>query len=427
MPGQPDAPVVVVGGGIAGVSAVVALRAEGYAGPLVLVSDEPHLPYRRPTVSKELVRGARTVEQVRVKPEQWYADREVDLRRGRAAVALDPAAGVVRLDSGEELAWSQLVLATGGRARTLPGVQPSPRIRTLRTAADTETLVASLEGVDRVVVVGAGLIGAEIAASLRELGRDVVLLEGAPLPLPRLLPAHLGEVYAQAHRARGVTVETGVDVREVVDEGGLVRVGAADGRAWSAPLVVVAVGMEPELSLARAAGLELAGPLEAPTGVLVDGHGRTSADGVWAAGDATVRPSSYLPQPFRAEHWQAAQNHGTAVGRSLAGVLAGHGPGPMFDEVPWAWSDQYALTLQVTGWPETAHDVVLRGTPTGADDDAWVAFFLDDGVLRGAVGVGLPREIRAARALVADRAYVDPRRLADPAVPVEDAVTEDAA
>jgi 3-phenylpropionate/trans-cinnamate dioxygenase ferredoxin reductase subunit len=411
--------VVVVGAGIAGVSAVAALRSSGYAGPLVLVGDEPVLPYRRPTVSKGLVRGTQTLEQVLVKPQEWYSEQDVDLRTGVRVVGIDADAREVVLDTGERLAWSRLVLTTGGAARTLPGLEPSSRVLTLRSAGDADLLTAALSGVEtgaeRVVVVGAGLVGAEIAASLHELGHDVVLLESAALPLPRLLPPALGQVYADLHRSRGTTLETGVEVAKVLDTGDRVLVESADGRGWEAALVVVAVGLRPDLDLAESAGLDL-GPDRA--GVVVDHAGRTSVAGIHAAGDVTLRPSSYTSGAQRAEHWQAAQNHGTAVGRAVAADLAGEPLPPDFDEVPWAWSDQYSLNLQVTGWPDPDDELVLRGTPSGEDGAQWVAFFVRDGVLRGAVGVGRARDIRGARALVADRARVDPERLADPDVPV---------
>jgi 3-phenylpropionate/trans-cinnamate dioxygenase ferredoxin reductase subunit len=406
----PD-PVVVVGAGIPG-------GGTAYDGPLVLVGDEPVLPYRRPTVSKGLVRGTQTLEQVRVKPPQWYSEQRVELRTGVAAVAVEGRELV--LDTDERVAWSRLVLATGGRGRTLPGLDPSPRVLSLRTAADAARLTDVLgRTAGPVVVVGAGLVGAEIAAGLHETGREVVLLESAALPMSRVLPPVLGEVYADLHRSRGVALETGVEVAKVLDTGDGVLVGAADGRTWEAGLVVVSVGLAPDLALATGAGLA-----SRPDGVVVDQHGRTCVADIWAAGDLALRPSSYVDGVRRAEHWQSAQDHGTAVGRALAADLAGEPLPEPFDEVPWAWSDQYSLTLQLTGWPTSDDDVVLRGAPSGEPGARWVAFFLREGVLRGAVGVGRPRDIRGARVLVGRRARVERARLADPDVPVLETVLE---
>ena len=418
----PQLPVVVVGAGIAGVSATAALRSSGYDGPLALVGDEPVLPYRRPTVSKGLVRGTQSLEQVLVKPREWYDEQRVELHLGLPAVQVDGAELV--LAGGDRLGFSHLVLATGGRARLLPGVEESARVLTLRTVADADRLTAALPGAGGlpVAVVGAGLVGAEIAASLHERGHRVLLLEGAHLPLSRVLPPVLGQVYADLHRSRGVDLHTGVEVAKVLDTGdphGPVLVESTDGRSWRAGLVVVAVGLAPDVALAESAGVDL-GPDR--SGVVVGHAGRTSVPGVWAAGDLALRPSSYTSGAMRAEHWQSAQDHGTAVGRALAAELSGSPLPEPFDEVPWAWSDQYSLNLQLTGWPDATDDVVLRGEPSGEDGARWVAFFVRDGVLRGAVGIGRAREVRQARALIGQRAVVDAGRLADPGIALPDTV-----
>ena len=386
--------VVVVGAGIAGVSATAALRSSGYEGRILLVGDEAELPYRRTTVSKELLRGDKTADGVRIKPEQWYVDQQVELLTGTQVAAIEP--GVAVTDRGERLAFDRLVLATGGRARN-PFV--GDRVRTLRGLSDLPLPVGPEVPV---VIVGAGLIGSEGASSLRSLGYDVTLLETAALPLPRLLPASLAERYVALHKGNGVDLQTDVTVTAVVDHGDDVVVSAADGRSWSAGLVLVAVGMDANTELADAAGARLESG-----GIAVDWTGATSLPGVYAAGDVAARPSSFVPDSFRLEHWQGAQNHGTAVGKAVAGQDV------TFDEVPWCWSDQYGQSLQVTGW--TDGDVVVRGDVEGTD---FAAFFVRDGVLRGAVALGRPSDIRAARAMVADRVVVDPARLADSDVPV---------
>jgi 3-phenylpropionate/trans-cinnamate dioxygenase ferredoxin reductase subunit len=311
--------VVVVGAGIAGVSAAASLRSAGYDGRLLLIGDEPELPYRRPAVSKEILRGDKTADGNRIKPEQWYADQQVELVTGTRVISVEPGA-VVTTDG--RIGFDKLVLATGGRARN---PFQGERVRTLRGLSDLPLPV----GPDvPVVIVGAGLVGSEGAASLRSLGYDVTLLETAALPLPRLLPGSLAERYLSLHKNNGVDLQTDVTVSAIVEHGEEVHVRAADGRSWTAGLVLVAVGMEPNTVLAAEAGLRLE-----PGGIAVDWSGATSIPGIYAAGDVAARPSSHVEGAFRLEHWQGAQNHGTAVGRAAAGEQV------VFDEVPWCWSD----------------------------------------------------------------------------------------
>ncbi len=375
---------VIVGAGIAGVSAAAAMRRSGYEGEIDLLGAEPELPYRRPPVSKEIVRGEKTARR----------DPHQEARVVRAAVGQPahrrhgrprstPTAHVVHLADGEEVAYDQLLLATGGRARN---PWSAAGIRTLRSLADAPDLQAELAPGHHLIVVGAGLIGSEIAASARTMGCDVTLLETAALPLPRLLPPELGELYVDLHKSEGTDLHTGVEVSSIDDEDGQTVVRASDGRTWSAPVVVVAVGMQPNVELAEAAGIEVA------NGIVVDALGRTSAPDVFAAGDVANQPNGVLGGRHRVEHWQGSQNHGTAIGKVMAG---GEDP---FVEVPWCWSDQYGHNLQVTGWPETSHELVVHGSLADRD---FIAYLLDDGVVRGAVGIGRPRDIRAAEKWIA--------------------------
>ena len=374
---------VIVGTGIAGVSAAAAMRRTGYEGDIDLLGDEPELPYRRPPVSKEIVRGEKTPDEIRIKKADWYEQQSVNLRTGVTVVSIDTEAHVVRLADGEEVGYDQLLIATGGRARS---PWSAPGIRTLRSLADAPRLQSELTPGSHVIVVGAGLIGSEIAASARTLGCEVTLLETAALPLPRLLPPELGELYVDLHKSEGTDLHTGVLVSSIETNGDQTVVRASDGRTWSAPVVVVAVGMEPNVELAEAAGIEVA------NGIVVDEFGRTSAPDVFAAGDVANQPNGVLGGRHRVEHWQGAQNHGTAIGKIMAG-----GDLP-FVEVPWCWSDQYGHNLQVTGWPETSHELVVHGSLVDRD---FIAYLLDDGVVRGAVGIGRPRDIRAAEKWIA--------------------------
>jgi 3-phenylpropionate/trans-cinnamate dioxygenase ferredoxin reductase subunit len=390
---------VIIGAGIAGVSAAAAMRAAGHSGPIDLVGAEPQLPYRRPPVSKEIMRGDKTPDEIRIKKAEWFAAHDITLSTGVAATSIDPERRTVALDDGRTLAYDELLVATGGRARS---PWQASGVRTLRDLADVPQLHRELAAGSPVVVVGAGLIGSEIAASARQMGCDVTLLETAALPLPRLLPPELGEMYVALHHGEGTQLHTDVTVETVLDEAGHTIVRAVDGRTWSAPVVVVAVGMQPNVELAAAAGIELAAGHDGG-GILVDAHGRTSVEGVFAAGDVANQPRPVMGGRHRVEHWQGAQNHGTAVGRVMAGG------GDAFAEVPWCWSDQYGVNLQVVGWPQGSHDLVVDGSI--ADHD-FIAYLLDDGLVHGAVSIGRPRDIRTARGWIGAGARLDDVRAA---------------
>lgn len=393
---------VIIGSGIAGVSAAAALRAAGNDGPIHLVGDEPELPYRRPPVSKEIVRGDKTGDEIRIKKAEWFVEKDITLLTGTSVVSIDTGVRSVQLDGGEAIDFDQLLVATGGRARS---PWQASGIRTLRGLADVPQLRDELASGTPVVIVGAGLIGSEIAASARGLGCEVTLLETAGLPLPRLLPPELGTMYVDLHRAEGTALHTGVTVESIEDVDGGTEVRATDGRTWTAPVVVVAVGMQPNVELAAAAGIELAAP-EDGGGIRVDAHGRTSVRGVFAAGDVANQPRPVLGGRHRVEHWQGAQNHGTAVGKVMAGGT------DAFEEVPWCWSDQYGFNLQVAGWPEGSHDLVVRGSIAERD---FIAYLLDGGTVRGAVSIGRPRDVRTAREWIGAGARLDDMLVGDQA------------
>ena len=406
-----NARAVIVGAGIAGVSAAAGMRAAGFDGEILLIGDEPELPYRRPPVSKEIIRGDKTADEIRIKPETWYADNAVELLTGTHVTAIDPVAGKVALVAGPPVAFDRLLLATGGTARALNS-STAEGVRTLRTLADVPKLQSRLTPGQHLIVVGAGLIGSEIAASARGLGCDVTMLETAPLPLPRLLPPLLGQMYVDLHKGHGTELHTAVTVESILDQGGETVVRAVDGRTWSAPVVVVAIGMDPATGLAEAAGIEVASP-HSGGGIVVDASGQTSIPGIYAAGDVANMPNGVLGGRHRVEHWQNAQNHGTAVGKAMAGADS------TFVEVPWCWSDQYGINLQVTGWPEASHDVRIRGS---IDDHDFSAFFLDGDRILGAVTIGRPGDVRQARKWIAAGERLRPDVLADEDAALADSV-----
>jgi NADPH-dependent 2,4-dienoyl-CoA reductase/sulfur reductase-like enzyme len=384
--------VVIVGTGVAGTTAAATLRAEGYDGRLLLVGSEPEAPYRRPALSKDVLRGDRTTDQVRIKPATWYTDHEVVIVTGATVTGLDVAARTVTVD-GASLGWDAVVLATGGRPRVLPGTDGA---HVVRTAADVVALREALRPGSAVVVVGAGFLGAEVAATTRSLGHDVTLLEAAATPLARLLPPAVAEVYSELHRRHGVDLRTGVGVQGV--EPG--KVTTSDGAVLRADVVVVAVGMAADTQLAEAAGLTVDG------GIVVDHLGATSAPGVWAAGDVAAFPDVQTGRPRHREHWQSAMTQGTTVARNVLGA------GTPWAEVPWCWSDQYGVNLQVCGEPRPDDRMVVRGT---LDSGSFTAFFARDGVLSGAVGVDRAADIRAARRLLGTAPGTPLEALADEA------------
>jgi NADPH-dependent 2,4-dienoyl-CoA reductase/sulfur reductase-like enzyme len=399
---------VIVGAGIAGVSAAGGLRAAGFDGEILLISDEQELPYRRPPLSKEVARGDKGADDIRIKPAAWYTDQKVELVTGVRVDSIDPNARSVRLSDGRDLGYTQLLLATGGTARTFGLTDGSDAsVITLRSMADIPRVHERLVAGQHVVIVGAGLIGSEIAASARSLNCDVTLLETASQPLPRLLPPALAELYVDLHKSNGTELHTDVTVEAIRTAGGETVVTAADGRTWTADTVVLAVGMQPSTELAEAAGLAI------DNGIVVDERGETSVPGIFAAGDVANLPSALAGRRHRVEHWQHAMNHGTAVGKAMAGADT------TFDEVPWCWSDQYGTNLQVTGWPEAGHDVHIRGA---LDMRNFCAFFVDRGVLVGAIGMGRPNDIRTARKLIASKSVVVAEALSDDAIDLTEAV-----
>lgn len=350
--------VVVVGTGVAGLTVAATLRQEGYDGRLVLVGEEPHPPYRRTALSKDVLAGTKAVEQVLLKPTTWYDDQQVELLTGTSVTGLGP--GRVELD-GTALATDAVVLATGGRARTLAGAVA------VRTAADVATLTAQLVPGARVAVVGAGFLGLEVAGAALALGCDVAVVEAAPLPLARVLPKVVGEALARRYRAAGLDL----------------RLGTTDLPA--ADVVVAAVGQRPETALAERAGAAVR------DGVVVDRCGQTSLPGVWAAGDCAAFPHLVTGEPVRQEHWQAAMTQGTAVAKGLLGDVTG------WAELPWAWSSHLGVDLQVCGEPTAADDWALEGDT----DAAFALVSARDGRLTGAVTVDATPRMRALRTLVA--------------------------
>ncbi|MDQ0994635.1 NAD(P)/FAD-dependent oxidoreductase [Streptomyces sp. V3I7] len=388
MPEPEPGPVVVIGAGIAGATAALTLRAEGYEGELVLVGDEPEPPYRRPPLSKEVLSGAQPPSRTLLRPVASWAERGIDLRTGVAATSLDTDRRRVLLSDGTTLPYRRLLLATGGRPGRLPAADALPGVHRLRSLDDANALRSALTGGGRVLIIGAGLIGLEVAATARGLGCEVTVTEADERPLARVLPALVADAVAALHRSRGVELLTGLRLDRFERRDGRIAAapresGPGSSSTLTADTVVVAVGMTPETALAERAGLKT------DDGILVDAFGETSAPGVYAAGDVARGPFGSGGAPRRFEHWAHAQEHGAAVARNMLGA------GVPYSPRPWFWTHQYGSSLQVAGDPRDAGTLTVDGDPEAFDFTvrAW-----RDGRLTAAVCANRPAEFRALRA-----------------------------
>jgi NADPH-dependent 2,4-dienoyl-CoA reductase/sulfur reductase-like enzyme len=390
---------IIVGAGQAGAHAAIAMRDAGFTGRIVLVGDEPHHPHERPPLSKAMLTDAVEPPPSHFHETARYGERNVELRLGTAVESVDRTRQRVLLRDGSALPYDKLLLATGGRARRLriPGGEA---ILYLRTLDDARQLRPLLVPGARVVCIGAGVIGLEIASSARQRGCEVTVIEAADTAMGRTLTPDFARYLEARHRDAGVALQFGAKMQCI--EGRRV---ICDGAAIEADLVVAGVGMERNTELAEAAGLALDG------GISVDEFGRTEDTNIYAAGDVAAFWHPVLLRRMRLESWRHAQNHGIAVGRAMAGLAA------PYDEIPWFWTDQHGVNLQFAGLAELAAGTVMRGT---MNDTAFAGFHLDaeDRVV-AATGVNAPRDIRAAQSMIRAAKPVDPVMLADVTVPLQ--------
>jgi NADPH-dependent 2,4-dienoyl-CoA reductase/sulfur reductase-like enzyme len=390
--------VVVVGASLAGLRAVEALRQEGFAGTLTLVGREEHLPYDRPPLSKQVLAGAWEADRIWLREPDSFAALDVDLRLGTTATGLDPGARRVRLDGGEELAYDGLVIATGAAPRTLPGQRSDlTGLHVLRTLEDCLAIRAGIDSGARVVVVGAGFIGAEVAATARSRGCEVTVLEALPVPLSRGLGPAMGEACAALHRDNGVDLRCNVAVAAVEADGAgqVVAVRLQSGEAIPAELVVVGVGVSPVTQWLEGAGLTIS------DGVVCDERCAAGPPGVFAAGDVARWPNPLFGEVMRLEHWTNAVEQATHVAQNL---LAGEAAGA-FAPVPYFWSDQYATKIQFVGRSGPDDDVkVVHGS---VEERKFVAIYGRAGRLVGALGFSMPRLLMGYRTLIAAQAGWD--------------------
>ena len=329
--------IVIVGGGLAGAKAAEALRDEGYDGRLVLLGEEHRRPYERPPLSKDYLRGEAELASAYVHEPGWYDAQSVELRTGTVVTAIDRAAHEVELDGGERIGWDRLLIATGAEPRRLPlpGADLDG-VLYLRSVEDSDRLKAVIAAGGRLVVVGAGWIGSETAASARQGGMEVTVLERLAVPLETVLGPTLGALYGDIHRDHGVELLTGVEVEALEGDGRVERVRLGDGRTIDCAAVLVGVGVAPRTGLAEAAGLEV------DNGILVDGMLRAAPD-VFAAGDVANILHPFYGRRVRVEHWANALNQGPAAARNMLGREE------PYDRLPYFFSDQYDVGMEYSG------------------------------------------------------------------------------
>jgi 3-phenylpropionate/trans-cinnamate dioxygenase ferredoxin reductase subunit len=392
--------IIIIGSGQAGGWAAQTLRKEGFAGKVVLIGEEPHYPYERPPLSKAVLSGAALAESTHLIKADAFEKLGLDWRPNVRVTSIDRAGRQVHLSTGEAIGYDKLILCSGGRARpmNIPGAD-LPGLFTLRSIDDARALSKELAPDRKIVVVGGGWIGLEVAATARNKGMEVTVVEAMSRLCERTVPPEISEYLTRLHSKHGTQVILGAGVASFArDAEGTLTVTLSDGRELACDTVVIGIGLIPNDELARDADLECDG------GVVVDAQCRTSDPDILAAGDVASWHCRWAGRRKRLESWQNAQEQGIAAARSALGIDVNHQP------LPWFWSDQYDTNLQIYGMPDPSHRVVVRGD---RQSDSFVLFYLEGDQVRSALGPNAARDLRFARRLIESRKSVDPEMLAD--------------
>ncbi|WP_028225637.1 NAD(P)/FAD-dependent oxidoreductase [Paraburkholderia ferrariae] len=399
-----DAPrtVVVIGGGQAAGWVVKTLRKEGFDGRLVMIADESHLPYERPPLSKAVLSGDADIDTVRIVKPDEFAALNVEAWQPDCATKIDRAARVVTTCTGREVQYDRLVIATGGAARRLPAsVAKTAHITYLRTLDEAVALGERLRASQRVLVVGGGWIGLEVAATARKLGVEATVVEGAPRLCARSLPPLVSGFLLDLHRANGVDVRLNaalVSLEDHPEDAGRVRATFADGSTLDADFAVAGIGLAPHTALAESAGLAVA------DGIVVDEFGATADPNVFACGDVANHPNAWLKRRVRLESWANAQNQAIAAAKAVLGVKV------PYAEIPWFWSDQYDVNLQILGDLPADAELAVRGS---LEEKRATLFFVQEDNLRGVIAINAARDLKLARKWMSQGRVVDLSTLTD--------------
>ena len=401
--------VVIVGGGQAGAQAAVSLRREGFAGRVVLIGDEPVLPYQRPPLSKTYLAGDLAKERLFIKPAAFYDKMNIERMLGEEVCAIDSSGQVVSLRSGQTLHYEHLILATGGRVRPLSCLGAvHPQVHYLRTLADVEAMQGKFTAGARLVVIGGGYVGLETAAVAVKHGLKVTLLVARPIPLGRVTSPEVGKFFEDVHRQAGVTVCCNTGVESIEDDAGDGKVAVVvtdSGYRVLADMVVVGIGLLPNVELAESAGVAC------DNGIRVDEYCRTSIENIYAAGDCANHPNPIYQQSLRLESVQNAVDQGKAVAATICGK------DKPYAQVPWFWSDQYDLKLQTAGINSGYDQAVTRGDPASR---SFAVFYLREGRLLAVDAINRPGEFVVARNILSKGLEVSVERLQDESVAAKD-------
>jgi 3-phenylpropionate/trans-cinnamate dioxygenase ferredoxin reductase component len=400
---------VIVGGGLAGAKAAQTLRDEGFDGRVVLLGDEDVAPYERPPLSKDYLRGDAGRDAIWAQEEGWYDAHDVELRTGTHVAEVVPASSEVVLDGGERIGYDQLLLATGSAAKRIPipGAELEG-VHVLRTVADSDALREALSPGARVVVIGAGWIGCEVAASARQRGAEVAMVAPEEVPLERVLGPEVGAIYRDVHAKQGVELVLGTGVEAIEGNGRASGVRVAGGRILPADVVVLGVGAAPRLELAQAAGLRV------EDGVLADDRLRTSVPNIYVAGDIARAQHPILGETVRVEHWGTALEQGPVAARNMLGQDVA------YDRIPYFFSDQYDVGMEYAGHALTYDRVVFRGDPSTFE---FMAFWMRGDRVAAGINVNVWDVNEDIQALVRNGASVSDEALRDPDVQLSGLVT----
>jgi 3-phenylpropionate/trans-cinnamate dioxygenase ferredoxin reductase subunit len=398
--------VVIAGAGHAAGQVIASLRQHKFDGQVVLVGDEPHLPYQRPPLSKKFLSGDLAAERLYVKPESFYDDPAITLQLDTPIVAIDRNKKCLQVENREDIGYDKLVIATGSRVRRLPieGTELKG-VHYLRSIADVEGIREGMDAGKKLVIVGAGYIGLEVAAVAQQAGLGVTVIEMADRVMSRVVSPEISDFYQIEHTDRGVRFRLSTGVSSLNGKKRIKSVTTSEGEKIPADLVVIGIGIQPNTELATNAALDV------DNGIVVDDHCRTSDPNIFAVGDCTSHPNAIYDRRLRLESVHNAVEQAKTAAANICGQDV------TYAQVPWFWSDQYDLKLQIAGLSDGYDDVVIRGNPA---ERSFSCLYLRDGRLIAVDAINAPRDFVQSKQLIADRAEIEKEKLADPATPLKD-------